>query len=268
MMALRRDRLESLYVQLAEALERDIAGGRYAAFDRLPSEQALMAKHGVSRVTVRQAIALLHKKGLIEVKQGKGTFVTGSVVRHGLDNLTGFYDALIAQGLRPSTRLLEFRLATPADKASTALEGDARRSVAMRRLYKLHAQAFAVVDAIIVADGKAISREQMETHTIYQLLRDVIGEHVIRADIGIRARAVGKRIGGLLKLASGRPVLVMERASIGRFDRPIEHSRFFIVPETYEFRLNVSGPLQITSGIQPFHHGRSRDRESRVVQSA
>ena len=268
MMALRRDRLESLYVQLAEALERDIAGGRYAAFDRLPSEQALMAKHGVSRVTVRQAIALLHKKGLIEVKQGKGTFVTGSVVRHGLDNLTGFYDALIAQGLRPSTRLLEFRLATPADKASTALEGDARRSVAMRRLYKLHARAFAVVDAIIVADGKVISREQMETHTIYQLLRDVIGEHVIRADIGIRARAVGKRIGGLLKLASGRPVLVMERASIGRFDRPIEHSRFFIVPETYEFRLNVSGPLQITSGIQPFHHGRSRDRESRVVQSA
>ena len=140
-MLLRRDRLESLYVQLAEALEREIAAGCYSAFDRLPSEQALMAKHGVSRVTVRQAIALLQRKGLIEVKQGKGTFVAGAVVRHGLDNLTGFYDSLIAQGLRPSTQLLEFRNATPPDRASTLFEGDARRAIAMRRCSPVTASA-------------------------------------------------------------------------------------------------------------------------------
>jgi GntR family transcriptional regulator len=267
-MALHRDRLESLYVQLAESLRREIASGRYAAFDRLPSEQQLMAAYGVSRVTVRQAVALLREKRLIEVKQGKGTFVTGSVVRHGLDNLTGFYDALIAQGLRPSTQLLEFRIASGADRTATKLEGDTRPAIAMRRLYKLHGQAFAVVEAIIVADGLPISREQMETHTIYQLLRDVVREQVVKADIGIRARAVGKRIGALLKLAPGRPVLVMERASVARSGLPLEHSRFFIVPETYEFRLNVSGPLQISSGIQPFNHGRARDKEPRVLQSA
>lgn len=268
MTTLRRDRLESLYVQLAGALERDIATGKYAAFDRLPSEQALMEKHRVSRVTVRQAIALLNRKGLIEVKQGKGTFVTGSVVRHGLDNLTGFYDSLIAQGLRPSTQLLEFRIATPADRTATTFEGDARRSIAMRRLYKLHNQAFAVVDAIVAIDATPVSREQMETHTIYQLVRDVIGEQVVKADIGIRARAVGKRIGALLKLAAGRPVLVMERASLGKTGLPVEHSRFYIVPETYEFRLNVSGPLQITSGIQPFGHSRAREKEPRVLEGA
>jgi GntR family transcriptional regulator len=267
-MTLRRDRLESLYVQLAEALEREIAMGRYGAFDRLPSEQALMAKHGVSRVTVRQAIALLNRKGLIEVKQGKGTFVGGSVVRHGLDNLTGFYDSLIAQGLRPSTQLLEFRVATPADRASTPFDEDMRRAVTMRRLYRLHGHAFAVVDAIVVIDGTQVSRQQMETHTIYQLLRDVVGEQVSSADIGIRARAVGKRIGTLLKLAAGRPVLEMERVSMGRSGEPVEHSRFCIVPETYEFRLNVSGPLQITSGIQPFSNGRAREKDARTPVGA
>ena len=266
-MTLRRDTMESLYAQLAESLEREIASGKYAAFDRLPSEQALMGQHRVSRVTVRQAIALLHRKGLIEVKQGKGTFVTGSVVRHGLDSLTGFYDALLAQGLRPSTQLLDFRVATPADRASTPLEGDARRSIALRRLYRVHSQAFAVVEAVVVVEGTPVSREQMETHTIYQLLRDVVGEQVVKADIGIRARAVGKRIGALLRLAPGRPVLVMERASVGRAARALEHSRFYIVPETYEFRLSVSGPLQIANGIQPFHHSRGRERESRAVQS-
>lgn len=264
---LRRDTMESLYAQLAGSLERDIAAGKYAAFDRLPSEQALMEQHRVSRVTVRQAIALLHSKGLIEVKQGKGTFVTGSLVRHALDNLTGFYDALIAQGLRPSTQLLDFRVATTSDRASTPLEGDSRRSVAMRRLYRVHNRAFAVVEAVIVVGTMRVSREQMETHTIYQLLRDVVGEQVVTADIAIRARAVGKRIGALLKLAPGRPVLVMERASIGRAARAVEHSRFYIVPETYEFRLNVSGPLQITNGIQPSHHGRARERDVRVQEA-
>jgi len=267
-MPLRRDRLESLYVQLAASLEREIAAGQYSAFDRLPSEQALMAKHGVSRVTVRQAIALLQRKGLIEVKQGKGTFVAGAVVRHGLDNLTGFYDSLIAQGLRPSTQLLEFRNASPGDRASTMLEADGRRTIAMRRLYRLRNQPFAVVDALVVIGSATVSRENMETHTIYQLLRDVVGEQVARADIGIRARAVGKRIGNLLRLAAGRPVLVMERASIDKSGLVVEHSRFYIVPETYEFRLNVSGPLQISSGIQPFGHSRARDKESRALQSA
>lgn len=267
-MPLRRDRLESLYAQLAQVLEQDIVAGRYSAFDRLPSEQELMAKHAVSRITVRQAVALLQRKGLIEVKQGKGTFVAGAVVRHGLDNLTGFYDSLIAQGLRPSTQLLEFRTATAGDRTSTTFEGDGRRAIAMRRLYTLHRQPFAVVDAIVAIGEASVSREQMETHTIYQLLHDIVGEQVAKADIGIRARSVGKMIGGFLKLAAGRPVLVMERASIGKSGLTAEQSRFYIVPETYEFRLNVSGPLQISSGIQPFGHGRAREKDSRMPQNA
>jgi len=267
-MTLRRDRLESLYAQLAASLERDIFGGRYAPFQRLPSEQALMARYGVSRVTVRHAVAMLKRKGLIEVKQGKGTFVTGGVVRHGLDNLTGFYDSLIAQGLHPRMQLLDFRPATAADRASSALATDPRRAIAMRRLYMLHRQPFAFVEGLVVVDGAPVTREHMETHTIYQVLNDVVGERVVRADIGIRARTAGKKISGLLKLATGRPVLVMERTSIGDAGRPVEHSRFYIVPETYEFRLNISGPLQISSSIQPLAHARSRERELGTLQHA
>jgi GntR family transcriptional regulator len=267
-MPLRRDTPESLYVQLADAVERDIAGGTYSAFDRLPSEPALMAKYGVSRVTVRQAIALLQRKGLIEVKQGKGTFVAGATVRHGLDHLTGFYDSLIAQGLRPGTRLLEFRIANSTDRQSTVFDSSTRRVIAMRRLYVLGNLPFAVVDGLVAIDALQVSREQVETHTIYQLLRDVIGEQIVTAEIGIRARTVGKKIGALLRLAAGRPALVMERVSTGKSGRPAEHSWFYIVPETYEFRLNVSGPLQISNGIQPFGTSRARDREARAVQSA
>jgi GntR family transcriptional regulator len=261
-MTLRRDRLESLYAQLASSLEREIVGGTYAPFQRLPSEPELMARYGVSRITVRHAVATLQRKGLLEVKQGKGTFVTGGVVRHGLDNLTGFYDSLIAQGLHPRMQLLDFRVATATDRASSTLANDPRRAIVMRRLYVLHRQPFAFVEGLVVVDDAPVTREHMERHTIYQVLNDLVGERVVRADIGIRARNAGKKISSVLKLATGRPVLVMERTSIGDGGRPVEHSRFYIVPETYEFRLNISGPLQISSSIQPFAHGRSRERES------
>ncbi len=260
-MPLRRDTPETLYFQIADALERGIASGRYAPFARLPSEQALMSQYDVSRVTVRQALAKLQRKGLIEVKQGKGTFVAAAIVRHGLDNLTGFYDSLIAQGLRPSTSLLDFRSATPTDRKSTVFDGSARRTITIRRLYTLQDRPFAVVDGVIAIDDAKVSREQAATHTIYQILRDIVGEQIVTADIGIRARAVGKKVGGLLRLAAGKPALVMERVSVGRSGRAAEHSRFYIVPETYEFRLNVSGPLQISSGIQPFGTPRAREQE-------
>ncbi|MEP7206656.1 MAG: GntR family transcriptional regulator [Casimicrobiaceae bacterium] len=254
---LRRDALQALYVQLAALLERDIAGGTYAPADKLPSEQALMARFGVSRITVRQAIGLLVRKRLIEVKQGKGTFVASPVVRHGLDKLTGFYDSLVLQGLAPRTKLLEFGVATAADRAATTFADGGDPAVALRRLYSLNGRPFAVVDGLLAAGAGDLTRAQVETHTIYRLLRDVLGEEVIRAEIGIRARRVGSVVGRLLKLAPGRPVLIMQRISLGRSGKPIEHSFFHIVPETYEFRLNVSGPLQITSSLQAFGARRS-----------
>lgn len=247
---LRRDALQALYVQLADALERDIAAGAYAHTGKLPSEQALMARFAVSRITVRQAIGILVRKRLVEVKQGKGTFVASPVVQHGLDNLTGFYDSLVQQGLAPRTRLLDFRVATTADRTATVFAEGGVPAVTLRRLYLLNGRPFAVVDGLLAAAAGALTRAQVETHTIYRLLRDVLGEEVSRAEIGIRARRAGSVVGRLLKLAPGRPVLIMQRVSLGRAGDPIEHSFFHIVPETYEFRLNVSGPLQITSSLQ------------------
>ncbi len=99
---------EPLYRQLAERLQREIDTGVLAPGSKLDTESVLMARFGVSRVTVRQATAVLHKHGKVVAKRGKGTFVLGRVLQHDLDALQGFYDALRSQGIEPQTRLLEF----------------------------------------------------------------------------------------------------------------------------------------------------------------
>jgi GntR family transcriptional regulator len=64
-----------LYVQLADILRDDIKSGRLAVGEPVPSETYLQQQHGLSRVTVRKAMALLREQGLVYTIQARGTFV-------------------------------------------------------------------------------------------------------------------------------------------------------------------------------------------------
>jgi DNA-binding FadR family transcriptional regulator len=65
----------SLTDRATDALTRLVAGGAYPAGARLPPEQELAARFGVSRTVVREAVARLKSGGLVESRQGSGVFV-------------------------------------------------------------------------------------------------------------------------------------------------------------------------------------------------
>ncbi|MBM3951766.1 MAG: GntR family transcriptional regulator [Rhodospirillales bacterium] len=68
-----------LYIQLAGLLRRKIEDGAYAPGQRLPTLEGLEREFRVARVTVRLAVELLQKEGLVWSQQGKGTFVAREV---------------------------------------------------------------------------------------------------------------------------------------------------------------------------------------------
>lgn len=68
-----------LYLQVSAALRRRIEEGQWSAGDKISTIEELQAEFGVARVTVRQAVELLEKDGLLRREQGRGTFVTGGV---------------------------------------------------------------------------------------------------------------------------------------------------------------------------------------------
>lgn len=70
---------EPFFEQIADVLTKRIEDGTYPPRRRIPSEYALAEEFGVSRPTVRAAIALLAEKGLVATSKGKGTFVTESL---------------------------------------------------------------------------------------------------------------------------------------------------------------------------------------------
>lgn len=70
-----------LYRRVVDALRDDIASGHPAVGDRLPTEDALCRRFGVSRHTVREALRALREEGLVASRQGAGTTVVRPVAR-------------------------------------------------------------------------------------------------------------------------------------------------------------------------------------------
>jgi len=70
-----QSRRKHRYQQIAAELSRQISSGVYGKGQALPSVRKLAASYGVSPVTARQAVERLRREGLVEIRQGAGTFV-------------------------------------------------------------------------------------------------------------------------------------------------------------------------------------------------
>jgi GntR family transcriptional regulator len=247
---LRRESHVSLYAQIADLLRRDITSGVYPPLSKLPSEPMLVRRLGVSRVTVRLAIDLLIKQGLVIRKQGKGTFVAGSTVRHELQELRGFYDVMVAQGLRPQTRLLKFELKAPPPEVVAQLGTAEPALMFLQRSYSLEGAPIGLASTWLPADARQISWQQAEIHPSYAILQDLLGMPIARADVAIRGRLAGRPLGRMLNLPSKSAVLVLERISYGAGGAPLESTSFVVNSESYEFTLSVQGPLPINARLR------------------
>ncbi len=100
--------------------------GRYKAGDRVPPEADLVASLGVSRVTVRAGLARLVERGVLERRQGSGTFLVrppeGSRLQSGLERLETYTVHANRLGLRLDSREVEIQAAGATAEESAALE--------------------------------------------------------------------------------------------------------------------------------------------------
>lgn len=70
-----------LYRQVSGLLLRRLESGEWSLGDQIPTIHQFMDEYGVSRVTMRQALAHLESDGLVQRGRGRGTFVTGDATR-------------------------------------------------------------------------------------------------------------------------------------------------------------------------------------------
>lgn len=102
-----------IYVQLREIIRTKIEDGEYIPGAQIPSENELAKLYGLSRLTVRNAIAALVHEGMLKQVQGKGVFVVGQKMERDLETLGGFTQTILEKQAKPSKKVL-FKVQRPA----------------------------------------------------------------------------------------------------------------------------------------------------------
>lgn len=111
------------YVQLADLLRLEIGERKgYDGLSPLPSENQLLKRFNVSRSTVRNALGLLEREGLIYRQKGKGSFIAVRRVEHELTQLVSTTEDMRRRGWDLTTRVIGIKRLTPVSKIAEALE--------------------------------------------------------------------------------------------------------------------------------------------------
>src|SRR5258708_8683226 len=101
-----------LYSRVETVLASEIDDGDLRVGEQLPTEDRLIARFGVSRITLRSAIQNLVNRGLLEIRRRKGTFVAAPKFTQELRELSGFVEDMHALGRKPTARVIGKEIVT------------------------------------------------------------------------------------------------------------------------------------------------------------
>jgi len=216
------------HAQIEDWLADAIAAGQLTPGDRLPTEQDLAARLGVSRMTLRHALSELAQRGLVTrtVGRGGGTFVAEPKLEQDLTTLAGFSEQLRRRGKVAGAQVLAAAEIPASPAAAAALElteGDPVYDVRRIRL----------------ADGKPIVIEHSQfpaalfpdlldcrlDGSLYDLLAERYGQRPHRARESLEPVVAGVREAEALEVEEGAPLMLVERTAYSLAGQPLEYAR-------------------------------------------
>jgi GntR family transcriptional regulator len=162
------------YVQLADLIRQRIARGVWASGGKLPSLELLTREFDVARVTVRQAVDLLAREGLVSAQRGRGTFVTGhpTARERGIRLETSLKSlAEVYRHDKPQLTLIEEASAAPRLDAKDGTPAPRYRF--MRRVHSRDGQPYCVIS--IYLDERVFRRAaaRFRRETVIPVLLDL-----------------------------------------------------------------------------------------------
>lgn len=164
---------ERLYQRIVEQIEGQVLEGNLKVGDQLPSERELAEQFAVSRIAVREAVKALREKGLVEIRPGKGTFITNGtqgVVRRSLGMLMKFGPGDGSPSLVEVREILEPEIAA---LAATRIADE--QIEAMTEAVRIMDTALEDVDVYVEADlGFHLALAQATQNPIIPVLMDSI----------------------------------------------------------------------------------------------
>ncbi len=219
-------------------LRDEILRGLRAPGSLLPGEPRLAAEQGVSRVTIRRALAQLEAEGLIERRPGVGTRICGAKAdqRAFSADIASLLPEIVQMGERTTARLLSFAY-VPAPPAVAAALGDSGLMQRAVRVRLIDGAPFSyLVTHVPEAIARGFSEADLATTPLFRLL-ERSGVVVARASQTVSATLAAPEVAAALELAPGAPLIALTRTLFDDQGRGVEHLDALYRPD--RFRLEM-----------------------------
>ena len=197
------------YAAIIADIEQAIANGQLGPGDRLPAERALAEEHGVSRMTVRQALQTLESRGLLTRSIGRngGSFVARPKLERDLGTFSGLSEQLARQGVAAGARVLSAR--------------DIDGAIEIARVRYADGEPFALERSTFPGRFAWLLERDL-TGSLYELLG---GDAPVRAVERIEPVAADADEAGVLELRVGAPLLLVDRTAYNADGDVVETAR-------------------------------------------
>ncbi len=231
-----------LYHRLYVVLREQVMDGTFGPGRSLPSEHDLGRQFQVSRVTVRRALEMLERDGMVRRFQGRGTFAIPSKPSEPLRaDINGLLATLATMGASTTVDLLQFDYvkASPsvAEALDTAVGDKVQRAVRVRRVDDRpmsHLTTFVPEDL-----GRSFSKRDLARQPLLSLLERA-GVRPSAADQTISATLADAAVAPRLETQLGAALLSITRVVRDQSDRPVELLRALYRPDVYAYRMSLS----------------------------
>jgi DNA-binding GntR family transcriptional regulator len=216
------------YVQVADALARDIESGRYPVGSLLPPEPDLCSRYGVSRHTLREATRRLVDAGLISRRQGIGTRVKARTADTRYVASINALEDLFEYTRQTRLELLGETVVRPRNEISELLgskEGQLWLAFRTLRFPLGSGDPIAHMTAYVPPEFEAIRDHLGRVGiSVYRLIEEQYGLRIVEAQQRVEAIALDDEMARLLHATPGSPALRISRCYLGADDRVLSAS--------------------------------------------
>jgi GntR family transcriptional regulator len=226
-----------LYAQVEAVLAASITDGTYAPGSQLPNEETLLERFGVSRTTLHKTVQNLIKRGLIEIRRGKGTFVTQPRITQELTELSGFVEDMHALGRHPTARLVDQRVLPATDMA-------ARRLGLMAGTLAVRIQRVRLADGVPLSFdetwlpkeiGEQVMGNDLDIEPIFTLLEEKYATPLVEAEYRLEAACADETVAQALGIEPGSPIFLIERTSYSAGHQPVDYEKLHYRGDQIQF---------------------------------
>ncbi len=230
-----------LFAQVRNTLRAAILSGEFAAGQRLPSESELSRAHGVSRITVRQALADLQASGLVRTVNGRGSFVSEPDMPGDHGPLVGVLDVMRKRGYQARGRLVSHRTVPATAVVAQALNIPLGTPVGTVKVARsCNDQVFAVGTTYTSPELAArLAAENLVDHDMAKVFNTRLGVRLATTQVIVQAVAANAALARLLGRKPGSPILRILTTSLDYERQAVSYTETECNPDVMDYRVTL-----------------------------